>query len=161
VSSTSTFPLEYVTGTLELPPFGAFAAEVWIYVLNDGATAEVTRAFGFRRFGLERSDQVFDSDINFSPELGPATGDVPPSAVWLFVRQIDEDERDQYWFRIRATSPNLVPSIEFVRVDRDEATGFPRRQMFARYAPNDFALFHRRVRLVPGVPAPGGGVFTE
>jgi hypothetical protein len=160
-SPAPVFPLEYVTGTIHLPPFGAFATEVWINVLNVGETDEVTRAFGFRRFGDERSDQVFDSDVDFSPQLGPATGDVAARAVWFFPRQIFDDERNEYWFSIRATSPNLVPSIEFVRLDREEGSSLTQRQTFARYAPGDFAVFHRRVRLVPGVPAPEEGPLVE
>jgi hypothetical protein len=77
------------------------------------------------------------------------SGDVPPREHWLFTWQVGPLS-NHYWFKIEATSTNLVPSIEFVRIiPRDD--GDNDVDAFSRYLPDDLALFHRRVRLVPGV----------
>lgn len=99
---------------------------------------------------------VFDSDVDIGPEFGPGTNRVNPHAQWLWPVAFTGGDRtptDPYWFSIRTTSPNLVPSIEFVEQGKGEE-----EQVFARCAPGDFALFHRKVRLLPGVLVPETGL---
>ena len=165
------FPLEYVTGALRLPPFDAWEGgevQIWISVVNNGGADGVVRAFGFRRSqtqSFEGSDagvRVFDSDVD-TPKISrthlPVSGVVPPRKHWLFTWIVGPGS-DHYWFKIAATSTSVVPGLEFVRViSQDDGENLI--QVFARYLPDDFALFHRRTRLVPGVMVPEGDLVSE
>jgi hypothetical protein len=152
VSSAPNLPYEYVTGLILMPPVEAFSSEARIHVHNVSESVETTRTFGFAS-GQQSSNLLFDSDVNFSPELGPFTGDVPPTAVWTYRRTIYQEDRVWLWLRIMASSLNLVPSVEFYR-DDSQPGGIPQRQTILRYEPGDFAVFHRGVRFTPGEPAP-------
>ena len=164
----SEFPLEYVTGPIFLPPFDEWLGGevmIWITVVNVGSADGATRAFAFRRskpqtlVGAEPGVQVFDTDVDAAPgEETPASGAVPPGEQWQFFWQVGP-LGDFYWFKIETTSASLIPSMAFVRVIPDE-NGDNQINAFAYYKPGDFGLFHRRIRLVPGVEVrPGSLVF--
>ena len=166
----ASFPLEYATGALRLPPFDSWEGgevEIWISVVNNGPADAVVRALGFRRShtqsyaGSDAGVQVFNSDVD-APKISnmtlPISGVVPPRQHWLFTWRVGPLS-DHYWFKVEATSTSLVPGIEFVRVI-SQADGDNLIQVFARYLPDDFALFHRRIRLVPGVTVAEGELFS-
>ena len=136
----------------------------WVSIVNVGEAAAATQTLVFRRRGPHESVQVFDSNVDFDPQQGPGTEVVDARAQWLWNQQFDPSEHrtppDTYWFSIRATSSNLVPSIEFIETVFLE-DGSQNRSVFLRYPPGDFALFHRRVRLMPGVVVPEGGLVFE
>jgi hypothetical protein len=138
------FPLEYVVGALGVP-----RGRITSMVTNVGDAVGTVRVLIFRRWGYIRSDLAWDSDVEISPELGPPTPDVPAGAVWRYSQQVWDP--DEYWLRIQVTSSKLVPSAQFDRLE--EQNGFRREVPFAFYAPGDFAVFRRRVRLLPGVEA--------
>jgi hypothetical protein len=164
------FPLEYVTGALRLPPFDSWEGgevQIWISVVNNGGTDGVTRAFGFRRShtqsfaGSDPGVPVFDSAVDvpmISTTHLPVSGVVPAREHWLFTWIVGPGS-DHYWFKIATTSTSLVPGLEFVRVISQDGEDLV--QVFARYLPDDFALFHRRARLVPGVMVPEGDLVFE
>jgi hypothetical protein len=165
----SEFPLEYVTGAIFLPPFDEFLGGevlIWITVVNVGSAEGATRAFGFRRSkpqtftGAEPGVQVFDTDVNPAPgQAAPSSGAVPPGQQWQFSWSVGPGG-DFYWFKIETSSASLIPSIEFVRVIPQD-NGDNQINAFAYYKPGDFALFHRNIRLFPGVILPEGGLVFE
>jgi hypothetical protein len=157
------FQLEYVTGGLQLPAWGTSPSEtfVQISVLNVGHSPAVTRAFGLRgiSFGPTPAEQAFDTDADIDPQF-PFTGDIAPGEEWVYTWTLLGDgakktQYDRYWFRILATSPNLVPGIEIVAQDSVAKPGVPWLKTFsvvARYNTGDFSVFHRRTRIVPVSP---------
>ena len=167
--SVREFPLEYVTGPIFLPPFDEWLGGqvmIWVTVVNVGSAQGATRALAYRRSkpqtltGAEPGVQVFDSAVDASPGIpAPASGAVPPGEQWQFFWRVGPGG-DFYWFKIETTSASLVPSMEFVRVIEQD-NGDNQINAFAYYKPGDFALFHRQVRLVPGIEVPGGLVFDQ
>ena len=157
------FSLEYVTGGLQLPGWGTSPSETYVQmsVLNVGNTQAVTRAFGLRgmSWGPTPAEQVFDSDVDIDPQF-PFTGDLKPKDEWVYTWTLpgggeEKTAYDRYWFRILATSPNLVPSIEIVSHDGSNEAGVPFLKNFsvvARYAPGDFSVFHLRPEVLPEPP---------
>ena len=154
------FELEYVTGGLQLPAWGTSPREtfVQISVLNIGNSRAVVRAIGLRgvSFGPTPAERAFDSDVDIDPQF-PFTGDLNAGEEWVYSWTLLGDgeqkkEYYRYWFRILATSPNLVPGIEIVSQDGSGAEpGVPWLKNFsvvARYSPGDFSVFHRRTRIV-------------
>jgi len=164
-------PIEYVTAALRLPPFDAWEGgevQIWISLVNAGTADGVTRAFGFRRSNTQSYEgsnagvQVFDSDVD-APRMPPTdqavSGVVQGGEHWLFPWIVGPGS-DHYWFKIAASSTSLVPGIEFVRViPQDDGDNLV--QVFERYLPDDFAVFHRRTRLVPGITVPEGDLVFE
>lgn len=163
------FKLEYVTGGLQLPAWGTSPNETFVQVsvLNVGNTRAVVRAFGLRglSFGPTPAEQVFDSDVDIDP-MFPFTGDLDAGDEWVYVWTLLGDGEQKksyyrYWFRILATSPNLVPGIEIVSQDGDATDpGVPWLKNFsvvARYSPGDFSAFQRRTRIVE----PPGPIHSE
>jgi hypothetical protein len=164
------FQLEFVTGGIQLPAWGTSPDETFVHicVLNVGNGPAVTRAFGLRTgaMGLTVADQVFDSDLD-SDFQSVITGDIGPKEEWLYTWTLvgDGEQRGgyyKYWFRILATSPNLIPGIEIVSKD-PEQPGVPFLKNFgvvARYTAGDFAVFHRRIRIIPE-PGPVGPITSK
>jgi hypothetical protein len=161
------FPLEYVSGAIQLPPprqvdltLRGESVDLWVSVVNVGEAPRATRTRVFRRAGTLPSVQVLDSAVNLDPQ-DPPTEAVGPRAVWFWQTNFDFTDPHTpasfYWFSIRTTSSDLVPSIELARtvLFEDETE---ERSVFYRCAPSEFALFHRRVRLFPGVVVPEGGL---
>lgn len=158
-SPESRFPLEYVTGPIQLPTYAEsdpISVSVFISVLNVGDAPSFAQAFGY--------GAVRYSDIHGGAAFAPSvqvleTADVEVAANVQFLYQWfqggDLDIR-QYWFKILAMSPDLVPSIEFMQGNVDNEPG----EIFFRVSPGDFAVFHRRVRYVPQ-PVPVGPIVSE
>ena len=163
------FPLEYVSGAIQLPPprqvdlTVQVRVDLWVSVVNVSEAPRATRTLVFRRSGTLPSVQVLDSAVDFDPE-DPLTEAVGPRAVWFWQNYFDFSDRDTpgslYWFSIRATSSDLVPSIELARTVLFE-DGTEERSVFYRCAASEFALFHHRVRLFPGVVVPEGGLMFQ
>lgn len=144
----SLFPLEYVTGPIQLPPFDASVTlvEVWMSVLNVGDEPAACQILGFvagegdqPHEGVTPSQQRFDS----------GAAEVAPNAQRL-VQWVAPVEEGWAWVKVLSTSPNLVPSIEFVEFKPQDDPG--PGDVMLRYLPSDFALFHHRVRYLPLPP---------
>ena len=156
------FQLEYVTGMVTLPPVGESPRAVWplIAVTNAGRTAAHTRTLVYRTRASEIGqdpgfDQVLDSDVD-NAQYGQALPNlVPPGKTWVW--SMDEwDKAGTFWFSIRATSPSLVPSIEFRDTEGGPDSSAQLPSMALRYVPGDFAVFHHQLRVLPPVLVPGG-----
>jgi hypothetical protein len=149
----SHFPLEYVTGPIQVPPYDASVTlvQAWISVLNLGAEPSYCQILGYRtsedwmpHAGTTASQQLFDS----------GDAEVVPTGHRLVMWDLS-GETGQFWVKVLAMSPELVPSIEWTeQKPQDDPGPF---DVMLRYLPNDFALFHHRVRYVP-TPVPVGPI---
>lgn len=144
---------EYVSGVMTLPPFGDPSRLFMpvVCVVNIGGTVAHTRTLVYRATS-EAYDPVLDSANPQAygivvPEL------VDPGACWMWGIQDWPFDHGNFWFSIRTTSPDLVPSIEFQEIE-------PSSNLFKttelHYSPNDFALFHHKIRVLPPVVVPEG-----
>ena len=161
-SVDSSFPIEYVTGPVQLPPWDASVTlvEVWISVLNVGEQPAATRALGYRSASAPSSPSPQDGTVPSVQLFDDGAAEVAPNAQRLaswVAWDTGSDEVGQFWVKILTSSPNLVPSVEFVefRPQDDPGPG----DVMCRYLPNDFAVFNHRVRVV--VPVPTGPLLTE
>ena len=160
-SVDSSFPIEYVTGPVQLPPWDASVnlVEVWISVLNVGEQPAATRALGYRSASAPSSPSPQDGTVPSVLRFDDGTAEVAPNAqrltAWV-AWYTGSEEVGQFWVKILTSSPNLVPSVEFVKFKQ----GVPGPgDVMCRYLPNDFAVFHHRVRVVG--PVPTGPLLTE
>jgi hypothetical protein len=55
---------------------------VRVFVVNTGKSKAVVRVLGLRAVGFERSDQIFDSDVNFDPKVGLRSRTEPSRRSW-------------------------------------------------------------------------------
>jgi hypothetical protein len=165
------FQLEYVTGAMVVPPIGDPTRSVVpvISVTNVGPTAAHTRTLVYRATPHDQEqqagfNQVLDSATDNVSYGEPITDLVRPGTTWSW--RIDDFTGEvgsyiRFWFSIRATSPNLVPSIEFIEAaDPSAEPEHFTQTMDLRYMPGDFALFHHRIRYMAPVP-PGPRTMLE
>jgi|GEM_PF-4849157 len=147
----SLFPLEYVTGPVQIPPFDASVSlvEVWASVLNVGDEPAACQILGYRV--PDAGDQPGEGVTPSHQEFDSGAAEVAPNAqrLVLWVLGIDEN-LGRVWLKVLAKSPNLVPSVEFAEFKPQDDPG--PADVMLRYLPNDFALFHHRVRYVPLPP---------
>ena len=123
------FRQEFISGARMV-----FRGDVFIFVVNPGEVDASVQAFGFRG-----KNQEFDSDVNVHPEEGPPDGTVPAGHLWVYRHQVYEGKGGFWWFLIKATSLELVPSIELRRVDFE--TGIPPvATNYGWIAPGDFLV---------------------
>ena len=137
--------LEHVSGVL-LPRKG----EIWACAVNAHETAALVHVAGFRGAVQRVTEQVIDSNVNFSPFFGPVTPVVPPNGLYFaLVPSAFAKEKGQFWwFRITTTSEHVVPSI-LINAARNQVL----QDAAAYYAPTDFKT-SRRVRFFPGSKSP-------
>jgi hypothetical protein len=156
-SPESMFPIEYVTGPIQLPPWDAsvYGIAVWISVLNVGDVPAATRALGYRSSAFANSTSPYEGDMPSTQLFDSGDAEVAPTAQRL-MRWDGWDavvETGQYWVKVLATSSALVPSVEFVEFKPQDDPG--PGDVLCRYLAADFAVFHHRVRYVPQ-PVPIG-----
>ncbi len=118
------FRHEYISGAMVSPVLG----RIFAHIMNRGSTDEFARV------------QVYDDDrfVVQSNEAGPSSvGDlVRPDQLWKWY--YGHNELGIYWLRILTTSLNLVPSVQFEKI---EETDVLRRSTYAYQAPGDLAEF--------------------
>jgi hypothetical protein len=165
------FQLEYVTGVMSLAPVGDPTRFVVpsVSVTNAGPTAAHTRTLVYRATAHDQSHEGFNLALDSATDNAsygePITDLVRPGTTWSWT--IDDwtgvvGAHGRFWFSIRTTSPNLVPSIEFIEADTS-ASDEPEhltQTMNLRYMPGDFAVFHHRIRYLAPVP-PGPRTMLE
>ena len=158
-SPESSFPLEYVTGPIQLPSWDSNVAgvEAWVSVLNVGDVPAATRCLGYRSSGSPNSTAPHEGDFPSAQLFDSGVAEVAPTAQrlvrWAFLDS--PVETGQYWVKVLAMSSALVPSVEFVEFGTQGDAGAG--EVICRYLAGDFAFFHHRVRYVPQ-PSPVGPI---
>jgi hypothetical protein len=141
----SDFPLEYVSGAIELPGRGAtLGSQIVVTVVNTGDEDGSFRCLAFREHGQELPEVMpeFDSGVlTVHAQRARDTTFTIPAEQSGFVP-------DTFWVAVKLDSSSLVPSIEYFNQDVEG----PGRVHLASCQPNDFAVFHRRVRILPVPP---------
>ncbi len=139
--------LEYVSG-------GVYAhyGELFVHLANVGNTPAFVQVQVFEDNGSTPAGET-DRPKYDSSDGGQFTSPLSPGTLTEY--QQETFKEFTYWFIVRTTSPDLIPSVSFVRELRDPdpldgATAFE----YASIQPGDFLVLQRVARPTVEVPPP-------